>query len=181
MSSPGQKRGNCGHAMASFDGHSFCAAFPALLTRTLLTVSSATCLPLSNMLKYIHLPTSSRKKNGKQNVWITPPSRTIVHLWTLLVSLLLGFLVSLLHLSHLPCLPKRNQRKKEKPPTKAKKSTSATDDRILALDQKWSERFNRLEALLLAKLLEPTFSSDVRVTPAHSPPANVSKDSESFS
>ena len=25
MLSPGQKRGNCGHAMASFDGHSFCA------------------------------------------------------------------------------------------------------------------------------------------------------------
>ena len=25
MSSPGQKRGSCGHAMASFDGHSFCA------------------------------------------------------------------------------------------------------------------------------------------------------------
>ena len=25
MSSPGQKRGNCGHAMASFDCHSFCA------------------------------------------------------------------------------------------------------------------------------------------------------------
>ena len=24
MSSPGQKRGNCGHVMASFDGHSFC-------------------------------------------------------------------------------------------------------------------------------------------------------------
>ena len=25
MSSPGQKRGNCGHAMALFDEHSFCA------------------------------------------------------------------------------------------------------------------------------------------------------------
>ena len=25
MSSPGQKRGSCGHAMASFDGHSYCA------------------------------------------------------------------------------------------------------------------------------------------------------------
>ena len=25
MSSPGQKRGSCGHAMASFDGNSFCA------------------------------------------------------------------------------------------------------------------------------------------------------------
>ena len=33
---------------------------------------------------------------------------------------------------------------------------------------------------MLAKSLEPTFSSDVRVTPAHSPPANVSKDSEHF-
>ena len=25
MSSPGQRRGSCGHAMASFDGHTFCA------------------------------------------------------------------------------------------------------------------------------------------------------------
>ena len=25
MSSPGQKRGSCGHVMASFDCHSFCA------------------------------------------------------------------------------------------------------------------------------------------------------------
>ena len=25
MSSPGQKRGSCGHAMAAFDGHAFCA------------------------------------------------------------------------------------------------------------------------------------------------------------
>ena len=25
MSSPGQKRSSCGHAMASFDGHSYCA------------------------------------------------------------------------------------------------------------------------------------------------------------
>ena len=25
MSSPGQKKGNCGHTMAGFDGHSFCA------------------------------------------------------------------------------------------------------------------------------------------------------------
>ena len=25
MSSPGQKRGSCGHAMAIFDGHAYCA------------------------------------------------------------------------------------------------------------------------------------------------------------
>ena len=42
------------------------------------------------------------------------------------------------------------------------------------MEQKWSDRFNRLEALLLAKTLdrEPTFSA-VKVTPTHAPPANV--------
>ena len=25
MSSPGQRRGSCGHAMTSFNGHAFCA------------------------------------------------------------------------------------------------------------------------------------------------------------
>ena len=44
------------------------------------------------------------------------------------------------------------------------------------MEQKWSDRFNRLEALLLAKTLdrpqEPTFSA-VKVTPTHAPPANA--------
>ena len=59
--------------------------------------------------------------------------------------------------------------KKEKPSTS--KSTKYagtkidTDSKIQELDQKWSERFNRLEALLLARSMEPTFSSNVKVTP----------------
>ena len=42
------------------------------------------------------------------------------------------------------------------------------------MEQKWSDRFNRLEALLLAKSLdrEPTFST-VKVTPTHAPPATA--------
>ena len=53
----------------------------------------------------------------------------------------------------------------------------STDQKFQELDQKWSDRFNRLEALLLAKTLdqpqqEPTFST-VKVVPTHSPPANV--------
>ena len=39
---------------------------------------------------------------------------------------------------------------------------------------------NRLEALLLAKTLQPAFSSEVRVTPPCSPPVNIPKDSEPF-
>ena len=66
-------------------------------------------------------------------------------------------------------------------PDKPVKSTSnrpssSTDSRFDELDQKWSDRFNRLEALLMARTLdrpqEHTFST-VKVAPTHSPPANV--------
>ena len=82
-----------------------------------------------------------------------------------------------------PAVPPEKKTKKEKAPAKSKKekaSTSTADDRISELDQKWSERFNRLEALLLSKSLQPTFSSEVRVTPSHSPPVNMARDNESF-
>ena len=48
---------------------------------------------------------------------------------------------------------------------------------IAVLDSKWSERFNCLEALMMAKNFEPTFSANVKVTPTHSPPSteNVSE------
>ena len=59
---------------------------------------------------------------------------------------------------------------------------SSTDSRIDELDLKWSERFNRLEALLLAKTVdkpEPAFAP-VKVTPTHSPPVSVVRSSEPF-
>ena len=54
----------------------------------------------------------------------------------------------------------------------SKSHRSSLDTGIDELDQKWSERLNRLEVLLLAKSLdkpEPAFTT-VKVTPAHSPP-----------
>ena len=59
---------------------------------------------------------------------------------------------------------------------------SSADSRIDELDLKWSERFNRLEALLLAKTIdkpEPAFAP-VKVTPTHSPPVGVVRSSEPF-
>ena len=78
--------------------------------------------------------------------------------------------------------PPEKKSKKEKLPSKAKKSTesSSTDTKIAELGQKWSDQFNRLEALLLARTLQPVSSSDVKVTPPHSPPPNIPKDSEPF-
>ena len=82
-----------------------------------------------------------------------------------------------------PAIPREKKTNKEKQlvkPKKEKPSTSSSVDRIAQLDQKWSELFNRLEALLLLKSLQPTFSSEVRVTPSHSPPTNVARDTEPF-
>ena len=72
--------------------------------------------------------------------------------------------------------------KREKYPSAStsKASQGSMDDKIATLDSKWSERFNRLEALLLARNMEPKFSADVKVTPAHSPPASVTHSSEPF-
>ena len=62
------------------------------------------------------------------------------------------------------------------PTDQDKSTTSSTDTRISDLDRKWSDRFNRLEALLMAKALDrpqdPVFSS-VKVAPSRTPPANV--------
>ena len=62
------------------------------------------------------------------------------------------------------------------PTDQGKSTTSSTDTRISDLDKKWSDRFNPLEALLMAKALDrpqdPVFSS-VKVAPSRTPPANV--------
>ena len=58
---------------------------------------------------------------------------------------------------------------------------SSTDTKIAELDQKWSDQFNRLEALLMARTLnrEPTFQT-VKVAPTHSPPAGSVRSTEPF-
>ena len=73
-----------------------------------------------------------------------------------------------------------DKKKSVKPKPSASASRPAavsTDQKFDELDQKWSDQFNRLEALLLARTLdqpqqEPTFGT-VKVVPAHSPPASV--------
>ena len=80
-----------------------------------------------------------------------------------------------------PVEPTEEKPKKDKASTsQAKKTTetkSATDSKIAELDQKWSDRFNCLEALFMAKIFQPT-SSSAKVTPTHSPPGSIVKDNE---
>ena len=62
------------------------------------------------------------------------------------------------------------------PTDQGKSTTSSIDAKISDLDKKWSDRFNRLETLLLAKtvdpLQDPVFGT-VKAGPSHAPPTNV--------
>ena len=94
-----------------------------------------------------------------------------------------------------PVGKKQKKVEKEKATTKAKSYTdesaksvldsrsakASTDTKLAELDQKWSERFNRLEALLMARTLdkESTFQM-VKVAPCHSPPAGAVKSIDPF-
>ena len=79
--------------------------------------------------------------------------------------------------------PEKKPKKDKATTSKDKKSVeskSAMDSRIEEVDHKYSDRFNRLEALLISKSFQPTFSSSVKVTPSLSLPANVAKGTENF-
>ena len=188
MASPGQKRGSCGHAMAGFDGHAFCARCrekgkgeePCIANKD--TTDCKFCNLLSpEQRAQISTPSYKIKKEKREAKRLDNPTPTeeiaLVDPASVSVIGAVGESVA----SPSTSIPPEKKAKKDKPTSKAKKSASSSaDDRISALDLKWSDRFNRLEALLMAKSLEPSFSADVRVTPKHSPPANVSKDSEPF-
>ena len=73
----------------------------------------------------------------------------------------------------------------DKPAKSASDSRSAkpsTEDRITALDQKWSDRFHRLEAFLLARSLEKPESTfqPVKVMSTHTPPGGSLRATDPF-
>ena len=72
----------------------------------------------------------------------------------------------------------------DKPAKSVSESMSAkvsTEAKIAELDQKWSDHFNRQEALLMARTLdrEPTFST-VKVTPTRTPAASAVRSTNLF-
>ena len=203
MSSPGQRRGGCGHVMASFDQHSFCARCrekfkggggdPCVEKKD--TSQCKFCLALTpEQLTQISTPSyklKKEKREARKSEAATPTkeSSELVDPSSVSVIGVVGQ-PSTDKSPSTSSVPPEKKSKKDKLSSKTKKSsdasdakakkTDSTDSKIAELDSKWSERFNRLEALLLSKTLQPTFSSEIRVSPPHSPPANIPKDSEPF-
>ena len=205
MSSPGQKHGGCGHLMASFDTHSFCARCREKSKGPDPCVSKSDCQACSILTEdqRLQLSTPSYKikkekreqkkqsdtlqKNSDSSSLIDPSSVTVV-----------GAVDDQGNLqspgsssgSDKKKKDKKTSSEKSKPgkssdkPSKSvdKPSRSSADARIDELDKKWADRFNRLEALLLAKsvdLPEPTFQAP-KVGPTHPPPVGAVKSSAPF-
>ena len=98
MSSPGQKRGGCSHAMANFDQHTFCARCRDKNKGTDPCVENKGqeckfCLALTpEQLAQISTPSYKKKRrNGKLGKQIMPPPlRLLMNSLTLLVCRSLG-------------------------------------------------------------------------------------------
>ena len=180
MSSPSQRRGGCDKKK----GKDPCVEKPGS--------DCQHCKALTpEQLTQLSTPSYKLKKEKRDKADTTPSKNASSTKVTLSPTLVDPARVSVIRavdgqdtgLSAQPAEKKKKVEDKKKS-VKSKPSASAsrpaavsTDQSFDELDQKWSDRFNRLEALLLARTLdqpqqEPTFDT-VKVVPAHSPPASV--------
>ena len=195
MSSPGQHRGKCGHVMANFDTHSHCARCrdkgkvkePCVSDPQ--TSDCQICNSLtSEQLQQLSTPSYKLKKEKREaKLSDSTPSQDSEQLVDPSSVSVIGVVDgqgSVKSPAPVPPPDKKPKKdnensKKEKSPC-TKMSKHSTDEKFSEMDSKWLERFSRLEALIMAKSFEPTFSSKVKVTPTHSPPHDVGNTTEPF-
>ena len=164
MSSPGQRRGSCGHAMANFDTHQYCArcrekgkgSDPCI--KEPQSDNCSICNAFSEEQRQQLATPSYRLKKEKREAkkLVTAPPQESEELVDPASVAVIGAVDKGSLKSPSPAPPpekktkkdlKKDIRKDKSPPAKASKSTSQTtaDSKIADLDLKWSERFNRLE------------------------------------
>ena len=199
MSSLGQRRGGCGHAMANFDSHAFCARCREKVKGTDDCVKNPhtsdckICNAFSEEQR-LQLATPSyrikKEKREAKKLEATPTKDSENLIDPASVSVIGPVEKPSTSNPTVEAPPpdkkvKKDSRKvgkKDKSPTAtvSKPPSSSADDKIADLDSKWAEHFNRLEALILTKNFEPQFSANVKVTPTHSPPSSIEQGSEPF-
>ena len=145
MSSPGQKQGSCGHVMALFDNHKKCVLCREKGVGDDPCVKKQDCQICKVFTPYqiIQLANSTYKKyeaSSDATPTLVDPSDVT----------LLGR-VSTDQPSSVESTPKQKKKRSDGSPrsSKRKHSSKPTSDDLKSLDDKWSERFSRLEAMLL--------------------------------
>ena len=177
MLSPVQKRGTCGHVMAVVDNHRKCARCRDKGVDDDLCVKKQECkickaLMLAQ-LKQLSTPTyQSRKERDLKKSSDSPASVS--------PTLVDPADVSVLGRVHKESDGSSDSKKKADPsPTpkansKKKSSSKSRSDDIKDLDEKWSEWFSRLEAMLVSKMFT------VPMNPVQNPPSVVTSDQPFF-
>ena len=176
MSSPGQRRGSCGHAMAGFDTHSKCARCrdkglgddPCVLKKECVICKGFT--PEQSL--QLATPTYRDRKDKK-----TTSNATTASTPTLVDPAHVSVLGKVEKVKAVQTTPSKKTKRSEspKPSTSKKRSSSSrpTSEDLQHLDDKWGERFSRLEAMLLAKAftvpVEPVVKPASDVTPSQKP------------
>ena len=154
MSSPGQKRGSCGHVMALFDNHkkcarcrdkgvgddpcvkkldcSICKAFTPAQIHQLATPTYKERKERSSQKKSEELTSTSPKLVDPSEVSLLGPVNSGTQ-------------------SPVDSTPKQKKKRSDGSPrsSKRKHSSKPTSDDLKSLDDKWSERFSHLEAMLI--------------------------------
>ena len=172
MSSPGQKRGTCGYVMASFDGHFKCARCrdkgvgeDACVLKDCLVCKGFT----PEQILQLATPTYRECKSKEKKLVSSSPAPTLVDPSHVSV---LGKVEGdkVLQSETTPAAKKTKRSESPKSSANKKKSSCGSRpsaDNLKKLDDKWAERFSRLEAMLLAK------SFTVPVEPVVKPAAEV--------
>ena len=176
MSSPSQQRGSCGHMMAGYDSHTVCARCRDKKKGKDLCVEKEGadylhCNALTpEQLSHLSTPSYQLENEKRESKSSTPAkkSSTDSTLSPILVDLSLVTVMGVADgqstsrspgLSDQPVEKKKEDRKaasdKSVKDDKSVKSSShrpssstSTDQKLEVMEQKWSDRFNRLEALL---------------------------------
>ena len=159
MSSPGQKRGSCRHVMALLDNHKKCARFrekgvgddPCVKKLDCQICKAFTRAQVQQLATPIY---RSRKERGEQKKSEVSSDATATLVDPSEVTLLGR--VGTDKPSSVESTPKKKKRSDESPKSsKPRHSSKPTSDDLKSLDDKWSERFSRLEALLLKSFAVP--------------------------
>ena len=181
MLSPGQKRGTCRHVMASFDNHKICARCrekgvgngPCVQKRDCKICKVFTPAQLKQLSTRTY---QSRKERDRKKMASDSPASVTPTLMDPSEVTLLGWVHKESSADSTPASKKKKAGPSPTPKDSSKKKSSSKSrsDDIKDLDDKWSERFARLEAMLVSK----TFM--VPVNPVQNPPSVVTSDQPFF-
>ena len=153
MSSPGQKKGTCGHIMVLFEGHLKCVRCrdkvfgddPCVLKRDCPICKAFT----SKQILQLATPTYRERKNKEKKVSASPTPTLVDPSQVSVLGRVDG--EKTVRKSETPAGKKKRADESPKPSSKKKSSSKPRSDELKDLDKKWSERFSRLEAMLLSE------------------------------